>query len=239
MYDYENNYKIRVIERKYVVQLVSGTTRLLQNNTKYSNNNRILQAPISTIIYLQIMATPESSIYPSPTSMAISLNSREAQLNARLSNIDTTYTINAVDYVSYVPGFVGVPQIINITINWVTFSVQLNNYGWVFAVCVEASMDLGKPTAFQIYKGFNGSNVAMPSNVIEISQPYQSFTLNISSLVPNTEYNAYLVGGSAQPGYPDLMPDNLVNSLSFQTQIAPISNNFFNFGELIYFSSSS
>lgn len=51
----------------------------------------------------------------------------------------------------------------------------------------------------------NSTNGVVPSWKIEVSEPYTKYNLSIPGMVPNTEYNVYIIGGSAHPGYPDLM----------------------------------
>lgn len=40
-------------------------------------------------------------------------------------------------------------------------------------------------------------------------------------MVPNTEYNVYIIGGSAHPGYPDLMESSQIQLISARTLFIP------------------
>jgi len=67
-------------------------------------------------------------------------------------------------------------------------------------------------------------NIPAPSASVEVSTPYTDFTLNVENLEPLTSYTAYIVGGSAHPGYPDLMSQSSVIAIQFTTSEPPKSN---------------
>lgn len=50
-------------------------------------------------------------------------------------------------------------------------------------------------------------NILASNGKVEISEKYIFFNLTISNLEPLTNYTAFLVAGSVNPGYPDLMED--------------------------------
>jgi hypothetical protein len=59
------------------------------------------------------------------------------------------------------------------------------------------------------------------NNFTEISKSYSNFELKVFNLIPLTDYTAYIVGGSAHFGYPDLMSPNKIKKLKFRTEPAP------------------
>ena len=79
--------------------------------------------------------------------------------------------------------------------------------------------DRGKPTPMQIFWGFNHMNVEIQNSKVEIEKKFENFTLSIDGLVKDTEYTAYLIGGSAQPGYPDMMAEAYIIQLPFKTAL--------------------
>jgi hypothetical protein len=184
------------------------------------------------MIDLQIIASPDSALYPTPNALALMLNTKGTQLLSLMQSYDTSYTITPVDFVRYIPAFSTSPSAIQADYHSATFSAGLNNYGWVFAVCVPQDSDPGTPTALQIKMGFNAQNVEVPNGKIEISTVNQVFTLNVTGLDQLTKYNTYIVGGSAHPGYPDLMDISGVVQIQVATMAAPVSmiiSLFFNF----------
>ena len=48
---------------------------------------------------------------------------------------------------------------------------------------------------------------------------YTDTPFDIYGLEKDTEYVAYVAGGSVHPGYPDLMPDSEVLTVTFKTNL--------------------
>lgn len=48
-------------------------------------------------------------------------------------------------------------------------------------------------------------------------------------MVPNTEYNVYIIGGSAHPGYPDLMTNDQIKLIDAKTLFIPTCYFLFSF----------
>jgi len=183
---------------------------------------RKLQNAGLTVIHLQIMAIPNSTLYPSPYDLALMLNSKRTQLEERLNHFDHTYTITASNFIRYVPSYSGQPVWSEVGDDWSTFKGALNTYGNLYVICVKKSEDPGTPTAYQVWRGFTSRNVETFSGRVEVSQASSEFTVNITGLDYGTEYNGYIIGGSVHPGFPDLMPDSSVVSVSFKTNTPPI-----------------
>lgn len=177
-------------------------------------------------IDLQIIATPESSVYLSPKNLALLLNVRNDMLASRLTNFDSTFAITGTEFTRYIPAFPSTPTNPDLGSEWASLTASLNNYGYVFAVFLVASEDFGKPSPYQILHGFNSKNVKMASGSIEISETYEDFTMNVTGLEPETDYNVYIVAGSAHPGYPDLMASESVVMLTLTTLPPTISKIF-------------
>ena len=243
---YDNrNYSIliffRVQERKYIIS-VSSTSRLLQdqkdqNDLDLQEENRALASETS-IIYLQIMAIPESSVYPSPVDLALLLNERSDMVSSRLTNFDTSYVITSTPFTRYVPAFPTTPSCPSYDAEWAVIQGSLNNYGWMFTLFVKASEDFGKPSPYQIANGLNNLNIKNPSGSVEISEAYRLFTVNVTGLDPLTDYNVYIIGGSAHPGYSDLFSADNVIILPVKTAPAKTSKLVCVMLVLFYFSST-
>jgi len=86
-------------------------------------------------------------------------------------------------------------------------------------VCVEAGS--GKPSPYQVYRGYDSKNRLVANYFVEVSTAFTDFDINITSLNPSTEYDAYIVGGSAHPGYPDLMSSDEIVYLTLTTLPVP------------------
>jgi len=212
---------LRLQEQKYAIAIddADSDTRLL---AQYPG--RMLQQEVYVLMNLQIAATPESAVYPSPKDLALSLNDKYIEVKARLSDTDTDYEVEAFEFQRYKPAFPASPIIIDVTSDSAAFSGKLSNYGWIFVACVELDNDHGVPTPYQILHGFDNRNIAVPSSSVEVSQPYQSFQIVVENLVSMTNYTAYIIGGSAHPGYPDPMDAKDIVQIKFFTQPANYGN---------------
>lgn len=58
----------------------------------------------------------------------------------------------------------------------------MNNFGFIYVVCVKASQDFGKPSPYQIYRGYDSRNLNAPHGSVEISTAFTDFTVNITTL---------------------------------------------------------
>jgi hypothetical protein len=142
---------------------------------------------------------------------------KKAKMVEFFSNFDISYNIVPVEFIRYQVGFSTKPAILNVTANEVLITCNLDNFGYVYAVCVKKEEDLGKPSSYQISTGLSYRNIPLPSNAVEISEKFISFQMLVSYLDPDTDYNMYVTGGSAHPGYPDLMDESLNAFLEFKT----------------------
>lgn len=201
------------------------STQLATTEDQNPDAKYMLTSSDSTVIYLQIKATPESAVYPSPLNLALLLNgaTRKSELNSLLSNYDTTYTVTATEFTRYQPGFPVTPACSGLSWNWAAITGTLNNYGFIFTVFLKASEDVGKPSPYQISQGFNSANIQNSHGSVEVSTAYVDFTVNVTGLDPLTDYNVYVVGGSAHPGYPDLGSADSIVIITIKTEAAPVS----------------
>lgn len=227
----------KVQERKYIISVTSSSSRLLENeDEEETNSTTALQVANedeeqlegrnladTSIINLQIIAIPESSVYLSPVNLALLLNARSDMLNSRLTNYDTSYTITATAFTRYTPAFPTTPTCPSYDAEWVVIQGSLNNYGWMFTLFVKASEDYGKPSPYQIANGLNSLNIQCPYGSVEISEAYRLFDVNVTGLDPLTDYNVYIIGGSAHPGYPDLFSSDSIIILPVKTAPAPVT----------------
>eukprot|EP00828_Plagiopyla_frontata_P048232 TRINITY_DN9178_c0_g1_i1.p1 TRINITY_DN9178_c0_g1~~TRINITY_DN9178_c0_g1_i1.p1 ORF type:complete len:546 (+),score=71.98 TRINITY_DN9178_c0_g1_i1:127-1764(+) len=188
----------------------------------FSTSARIIRALATSVeetsitLDLQIIAIPTTENYPTPYKLALSLNNKKDTLNELLTNFDTDYTITVSEFVSYTPSFVSIPEVSDQSTNYVKFTIQLDNYGVSYAVALIAGQDT-KPSPAQIKWGFNASNVPAPWNYVNISEKYTLFYITIEDLEPDTQYSVYVIGGSAHPGYPDLMAKDDIIQLNIKT----------------------
>ena len=194
-------------------KIYTFTSRVLDDNDfKDLNCSRSLTSTqtTSSLLTLQVFSITNSSNYPTPLNMANLLRNKTVQLNSLLTNFDTSYYIPTKVFVSYIPSFVETPTVPVVDQFYITIQAKLDNYGFVYAIALNASQDQSKPSAFQVYNGFNSMNLPCASGSIEISEAFTYFTFSIYNLSANTQYNVYITGGSVQPGYPDLMSDKSI-----------------------------
>ncbi|KAL4470166.1 hypothetical protein ABPG72_009091 [Tetrahymena utriculariae] len=214
----------QVKERQYVFTTSSSSSQTSSRALSGQNTfikERIMQTQ-QTSINLQIISNPFTENFPSPYSLVgYLINNQLNNLANILTNLNTTAPIPYSNFQVYVPNFLITPTEIDTATNKVTISVELDNYGIVYAMATKTQEDKGKPNGQQIQWGYNSTNGIVPSWKIEISQPFTKYNLTIPSMIPNTEYNVYIIAGSVQPGYPDLMDNSLIQLISAQTLFIP------------------
>lgn len=54
---------------------------------------------------------------------------------------------------------------------------------------------------------------------MEVEKKYENISFDIYGLEKDTNYVAYVVGGSVHPGYPDLMSDDEILTVDFKTNL--------------------
>jgi hypothetical protein len=187
------------------------------------NNLETLQQETTSTVTFTILADPESSVYPPPVELASWLNKegKKARMKAAFTNFDSSFIVTPIEFKRYTVDFSTKPAVLNVSYDQVNITVNLGNYGYVYATAVKKDEDLGKPSSFQVASGLSYQNVPLPSNYTEIDQKFVAFNLTVSYLEADTGYNLYVTAGSAHPGYPDLMNDTSVIFLEFTTLKAP------------------
>lgn len=175
---------------------------------------------ITSYLTQSIIPVPETEINASPLVMAGYLNNStiKAELLKAYTNFDTSYNVTTTSFVKYEAGFATDPSVLSAGYSNVTFSVKLNNWGWVYAICVKQSEDLGQPSPFQISQGTNYKNIPVPNEIVEISLSYTYYNVTVLNLDADSLYNLYVSTGSAHPGYPDLLNVNSTVLKTFGTQ---------------------
>ena len=103
---------------------------------------RQLQDEVFVSINLQLKASPDSAVFPSPLSLAQSLNEKVEEVQARLENYDTTQTVEPQEFNRYTPAFPQQPVLTEVFYYNATFRVRLSNYGYVFIVCIKVETEL-------------------------------------------------------------------------------------------------
>lgn len=71
---------------------------------------------------------------------------KKIRMANEFSNYDTTFEIKPYDFTRYNIEFSSNPTYRNVTFNSVIVSCNLDNFGFVYAVAVRKSEDLGKPS---------------------------------------------------------------------------------------------
>lgn len=67
-------------------------------------------------------------------------------LASRLNNLNTAATVTYSEFVKYIPTFLVTPVEIDTATNKVTIEVNLDNYGYVYAMATKTQEDKGKPS---------------------------------------------------------------------------------------------
>lgn len=186
---------------------------------------RLDTGQVTALMNIQIISNPKSEVYPSPKALGASLVNKTSQLYARLSNFDTSYPINAFEFIVYYPKFVRPPTLLNVGMTWGAFEGVLDSYGFIFCVAIKKADKSGVPIPYQIWKGYDAYNIPQGSGSVEVMTIYDTYMLNVTGLEPLTDYIAYLIGGSVHPGYPDLMDASSTVQIVFRTEPAVICKN--------------
>jgi len=244
--------KSKVIASKYSFNDKKDTLgdagRLLQEGegiekfTEFSVEGGTKITQITTLISFNIISVIESELYPTPKELGEKLNSKKIELAARIPNFDSSYSIPSTEFIKYYPNFVTPPILTRYTWENATFSVRLNNYGWVYAVAIAKNISGAianelttttstnvvrsslPPSALQISLGLDSENMRVPAVKVEVEVKYQYYTLTILNLTELTGYSIFVIGGNAHPGYPDLMQDKFISKLEFNTPESPKRN---------------
>ncbi|EAR97741.2 histone deacetylase family protein (macronuclear) [Tetrahymena thermophila SB210] len=195
-----------------------------QGNQKRQKANRILDVSTSiyTLLNIQISSNRLVEYYPSPLTLANSLNNKTVLLKAAMPTYDSSYLVIPNTFVSYYPNFIQPPQFLSNDWSTANFTVVLDQPGFVY-VTGELYVSNTQPSPYpdQIYWGYDHTNIKAPSGYVEVSQGYTQFNLTLRNLKPNSKYFAYIIGGSVQPGYPDLMDASKIVRIQFTTLPSP------------------
>ena len=173
---------------------------------------------VSTILTLWMFSVTNSANYPSPYNMGSLLRNKTSTLRSMLTNFDSSYVIPVKTFTSYTPSFVEPPTTPIVDQFFVEVQGKLDNFGFIYAVALNASQDKSKPSSFQVYNGFDSENVPCQSGFIEASAAFTYFAFNITNLSANTQYNLYITAGSVHPGYPDLISDKTIVLVAVTTK---------------------
>lgn len=212
----EMAFLMSLLPYKITENLYPFTTTLVANA-----NSRIFPSTDSTL-GVQIQASPDSAIYPKPTTLALTLKKKLSQMKAEFPNFDIATGIKISEFVSYTPDFSVNPSVADISYNSVTISCQLGNFGTVYAVFIKKTEDLGKPQPFQIRKQLTSQNYPVIASSVIVSAKFTAFNLFVTGLDPSTSYTAYLTCASAEPGQGDLASDESTIALVFETSTEPV-----------------
>jgi hypothetical protein len=224
-----NSFKVEELKYQFgflpPTSTVYSSRRRLRALAGGEKGDRKLQSEISTYLALAIIPEPYSAVYPSPLDLAKKMNLAvtKTKMIGTYPTFDTSYVVPTTEFVAYTAGFASNPVITNITFSTMIYNVRLDNFGWIFCVCVKATQDLGKPSPYQIEHGTDVNNIPVPGTYIEITQSYTYFNVTVNHLDADTMYNLYVSSGSAHPGYPDLLNTNLTNIQAFSTLKSPPS----------------
>lgn len=147
--------------------------------------------------------------------MLLNRADKKVKMSETFSNFDSDFTITPYNFSRYEIGFSAVPKILGVDSSTVNISANLDNFGYIYAVALSKSNDLGRPSPFQIANGLDYKNVPLPSGKVEVNQKFILFEFTVKNLDPDTDYNLYLSAGSAHPGYPDYMAEGSTIFLEF------------------------
>lgn len=185
----------------------------------------------STKINLNIISIPTTQNFGSPLSLVAILNARKLTLNSSVPNFDALQIISGTEFIPYVPNFIESPVVNGISLYSCSVEASLDNFGFIFLIATETALDKQKPKSVQVWWGYNSRNQVQPANYVAVDIKFTKYTVTISIIViqkignlkPDTDYNMYVVPGSAHPGYPDLPLDATVQLVPCRTLAFPPS----------------
>lgn len=172
-------------------------------------------------LFVDVIAVPTSKVYPSPVKLIEKFISKKALLKQSFQTFADTFPLYYEEFQRYDVNFSSEPFINKFTNSTVQVVMKLDNYGWGYAVALKNSENLGKPSPYQIQRGLNERNQRKSFQAIKIDQKFKEFQLLIKDLEQNTDYKLYVSAGSAHPGFPDMMSDQMTVILSFKTLTTP------------------
>ncbi|CAD8123188.1 unnamed protein product [Paramecium sonneborni] len=213
---YLNQAERQNIMKRIAFVLSLPSTKVIEK-TSYTTQ-RILQS-VSIGLSVFLISIPTTENFPSPYNMVAILNQRLIQLSKLVSNLDTSAKLEAQDFTPVYPSFMIKPSQVSSDFTTCTVQGTLDMVGVLFVISVKAAQDTASPLAQQVWWGYNSQNLAMPANWTQVTIPNQAYQIAIFNLTEDTDYNVYMIAGSAHPGYPDLSTDEkAVNLVSCRTK---------------------
>jgi hypothetical protein len=97
---------------------------------------------------------------------------KKKRMSDVFSNFDVDFKINTYNFTRYEIGFSATPKILNVTNSLVNITANLDNFGYIYAVALAKSEDLGRPSPFQIANGLDYKNVPLPSSQVLVNQKF-------------------------------------------------------------------
>ena len=206
--------KEKIEETKYQFDFI-------KNDNVIEDDEGLSSQKIQSILKFNVIAEHKSGIYPSPLDLSKILTTKKDKIKENFNNFDLNFQIKSKEFIRYIPNFASKPSIKIFDHNSINLLSKLDNFGWIYAVLIKKNEDLGKPSSYQISKGYNHLNIPKNFGFIEISLKFELFEFYIDGLEADTNYNIYITCGSAHPGYPDLIDNDFIQELDFKTLSTP------------------
>ena len=140
-----------------------------------------------TLLYFYIISMPFNTIMPTPLILANSIQSQLQNISVQYPNIDTTYTVKTAEFPVYVPNILYLSNLTNATDSSLSFMINLDNYGKVFALAMPLLVSTNVSTV--VYSTSTNKTNSTNSTSTNTSKTTTSVTNN--SLLAPTSFQIY------------------------------------------------
>lgn len=180
-----------------------------------------------TTIYEFILYQNKTSNEIRPIEQVNQLNENKDILVAEVPPMESSYDLNANSYeiLAFKQDFSYPPFLLGNNEESASFNVSIKRNGTVYGIVLETTAVV--PTARQLKMGLSSTNFKLDvEHHVSVNITYspgeedtvKSSVVKFTNLYDNTQYKAYFIAENDLPVNPDLMDDQEILPIAFQTQ---------------------
>jgi hypothetical protein len=182
---------------------------------------------LETTIYEFILFQNKTSNEIRPIEQVNQLNENKDILIAEVPPMDSVFDLNANAYeiLAFKQDFSYPPFLLGNNEESASFNVSIKRNGTMYGIVLETTAVV--PTARQLKMGLSSTNFKLDAeHLVSVNISYapgeedsiKSSVVKFTNLYDNTLYKAYFIAENDLPVNPDLMDDQEILSITFQTQ---------------------
>ena len=136
-----------------------------------------------SIVYFYLVANPTNTLMGIPIKVAEDLGKKLTELQTYYSNVDEKYVVTYSETIRYIPDYTYVPNITNYTQNTLTFNVSLNNFGILFLIGIDITMEENE------FNVKNGVNTNTTVSIVNLTNSTNANDTNLNLINDTTVQN--------------------------------------------------